>query len=52
LTLLGYDTRWIDGSIGPNTRRALAMWQQNQGQRASGYLTADQVRLLLRQSRI
>lgn len=52
LTLLGYDTRGIDGSIGPNTRRALAAWQQDQGQRASGYLTADQLRLLRRQSGI
>lgn len=52
LTLLGYDTRGIDGSIGPNTRRALAAWQQDQRQRATGYLTADQLRLLRRQSHI
>ena len=50
LTLLGYDTRGADGAIGYYTRRALAAWQHDQGQRASGYLTADQLRLLRRQS--
>lgn len=52
LTLLGYDTRGLDGSIGLSTRRALAVWQPDQGRRASGYLTADQVRMLRRQSEI
>lgn len=51
LTLLGYSTRGIDGSFGTNTRRALASWQRDEGQRVSGYLTADQLRALRRQTR-
>ena len=50
LTLLGYSTRGVDGSFGANTRRALATWQADNGLRASGYLTADQLRTLRRQS--
>jgi len=46
LTLLGYNTRGIDGSFGRNTRRALASWQRDEGLRASGYVTADQLREL------
>jgi peptidoglycan hydrolase-like protein with peptidoglycan-binding domain len=48
LTLLGYSTRGVDGSFGTNTRRALASWQRDEGLRASGYLTADQLRALRR----
>lgn len=47
LTALGYRTYGIDGSFGRNTRLALAEWQRDEGLRASGYLTADQFRLLL-----
>jgi len=50
LTLLGYSTRGVDGSFGANTRRALAVWQRDQGVRVSGYLTADQLRALRRQT--
>ncbi len=50
LTALGYNTYGVDGSFGPNTRRAVAAWQRDEGLRASGYLTADQVRSLRRQS--
>lgn len=50
LTTLGYSTRGIDGSFGPATRRALASWQRDEGLRATGYLTADQLRSLRRQS--
>ncbi len=50
LTALGYNTYGIDGDLGANSRRALAAWQRDQNQRASGYLTADQLRLLRRQS--
>ncbi|MEI2688085.1 MAG: peptidoglycan-binding domain-containing protein [Cypionkella sp.] len=50
LTLLGYSTRGVDGSFGANTRRALASWQRDEGLRASGYLTADQLRALRRQT--
>lgn len=48
LTLLGYRTYGTDGTFGRNTRRALAAWQSDEGLRASGYLTADQFRSLLR----
>lgn len=50
LNVLGYSTGGVDGSFGPRTRRALAAWQQDEGQRASGYLTADQLRTLRRQT--
>ncbi|MDZ4310317.1 MAG: peptidoglycan-binding protein [Cypionkella sp.] len=50
LTALGYNTYGVDGSFGSNTRRAMASWQRDEGLRASGYLTADQLRLLRRQS--
>lgn len=46
LTLLGYSTGGIDGSFGQGTRRALATWQRDERLRASGYLTADQLREL------
>ena len=47
LTSLGY-IAGVDGNFGPNTRRALASWQLDAGLRASGYLTADQLRALRR----
>lgn len=50
LTSLGYATGGVDGSFGQNTRRALAQWQRDEGVRVSGYLTADQLRLLRRQT--
>lgn len=50
LTALGYNTYGVDGSFGRNTRRALALWQRDEGLRASGYLTADQLRLLRRET--
>jgi len=50
LTALGYSTGGVDGAFGVKTRRALASWQRDEGVRASGYLTADQVRKLRRQA--
>ena len=50
LTRLGYDTRGSDGVFGTNTRRAIAAWQRDERQRASGYITADQLRALRRQT--
>ncbi len=50
LTALGYNTYGVDGDLGANSRRAMAAWQRDENQRASGYLTADQLRLLRRQS--
>lgn len=46
LTLLGYDTRGIDGIFGRGTRTALGGWQQDEGLEATGYLTSEQVALL------
>lgn len=50
LTLLGYSTGGADGVFGGNTRRALAAWQRDEGERASGYITADQLRTLRSQT--
>lgn len=50
LTLLGYDTRGADGVFGANSRRAIAAWQRDEGLRATGYLSADQIRELRRQT--
>ncbi len=46
LTRLGYETLRTDGAFGPGTRRAIAEWQADEGEPATGYLTADQVRLI------
>jgi len=46
LTRLGYNTLRTDGTFGPGTRRAIAEWQADGGEPATGYLTADQVRLI------
>jgi peptidoglycan hydrolase-like protein with peptidoglycan-binding domain len=43
LTMLGYETRGIDGIIGPGTRAAIREWQDAQGFEATGFLTQDQV---------
>ncbi len=41
LTVLGYDTRGIDGVFGRGTRRAIAAWQRDNGFPDTGYLTRD-----------
>ena len=50
LTQLGYRPGTIDGVFGAGTRRALASWQRDEGLRGSGYITADQLRELRRQT--
>ena len=50
LTLLGHSTQGTNGSFGPLTRSAIADWQRKQGEPATGYMTADQVRKLQRQT--
>jgi len=50
LTLLTYDTRGIDGIFGNDTRAALTRWQRDNGLPATGYLNADAVKRLKRQS--
>ena len=46
LTRLGYNTYGSDGTLGGNSRRAIAAWQGDEGATITGYLTADQVRLI------
>lgn len=46
LTRLGYDTARSDGTFGAGTRRAIGEWQADGGEPVTGYLTADQVRLI------
>ena len=42
LSVLGYDTRGVDGVFGSGTRRAIRDWQTAQGHASTGYLTAAQ----------
>lgn len=51
LTLLGYDTRGIDGLFGPASRRAIAAWQTNSGYASTSYLNAAQYRTLLTETK-
>ena len=46
LTVLGYNTRGVDGIFGGGTRRAIANWQQQNGFAQTSYLTADQITVL------
>lgn len=46
LSLLGYDTRGIDGIFGRGTRSAIRSWQKANGYEPTGYLSADQLAAL------
>jgi len=51
LTLLGYDTRGVDGSFGPGTRNAISLWQQARGfTPPTGFFNAQQYQALLGQT--
>lgn len=50
LLVLGNDPNGIDGKIGPGTRAAMSAWQVSQGVEPNGYLSADLLGLLKRQS--
>ena len=50
LTLLGYDTRGVDGVFGRGTRAAIADWQRRQSFEETGYLEAQQITRLRRQA--
>ena len=41
LTAMGYDTRGVDGMVGPNTRRALRRFQAEHGLEPDGYAGAQ-----------
>lgn len=43
LSLLGYNTRGIDGIFGRGTRGAVTTWQTDNGLVASGYLSSEQI---------
>ncbi|MEM9522882.1 MAG: peptidoglycan-binding protein [Pseudomonadota bacterium] len=43
LTLLGFDTRGIDGIFGRGTRSALSAWQTDNGYPPTGFLTRQQL---------
>lgn len=43
LSILGFDTRGVDGIFGPGTRGAVKGWQADRGIEATGYLTAQQI---------
>ena len=46
LSILGYDTRGIDGVFGPGTRSAVERWQERNAYDPTGYLTGEQVELI------
>lgn len=50
LTILGFDTRGVDGIFGPGTRTAITNWQRRNSLEATGFLTARQVVILSRQA--
>ena len=50
LTLLGYDTRGVDGILGRGSRAAIASWQGSQRLDPTGYLTDAQIARLNDQS--
>ena len=50
LRQLGYETGRVDGTFTTTTRRAIGAWQADEGERVTGYLTADQVRLIWAQT--
>ncbi|RVT83263.1 hypothetical protein DXV76_13520 [Rhodobacteraceae bacterium CCMM004] len=50
LTVLGYNTRGVDGIFGPGTRGAISTWQRDSGLTVTGYLDAAQVLRLDREA--
>ncbi len=50
LTVLGQNTRGIDGIFGPGTRAAIAAWQRTAGFEPSGFLDAPQLDRLAAQA--
>lgn len=43
LTLLGFNTRGVDGIFGPGSRAAIQNWQQDNGYPQTSYLTREQI---------
>ncbi len=51
LSLLGFNTRGIDGIFGRGTRAAIADWQRRERFEATGFITREQIALLDEQAR-
>ena len=51
LTLLGYNTRGVDGIFGNGTRNAIRAWQRANGYPQTGYLTRTYMNLIASQAR-
>lgn len=49
LTVLGHDTRGVDGLFGPASRRAISRWQAGSQRPTNGFLDQTQVRMILNQ---
>lgn len=52
LSILGYNTRGIDGIWGPATRAAISGWQSDNGLPSTGYLNKNQVQRLADAARV
>ncbi|UWP89210.1 peptidoglycan-binding domain-containing protein [Aliiroseovarius crassostreae] len=52
LSLLGHDTRGIDGIFGRGSRAAITAWQKANGLTESGYLNAQHISRLAQQARL
>ncbi len=52
LTLLGYDTRGVDGIFGRGTRAAISAWQGAQNLAPTGYLRPKQIRKIGNQAAV
>ena len=50
LSILGYNTRGIDGIFGPGTRGAIRGWQEREGLTPTSYLDARQITSIGRQA--
>lgn len=50
LSILGFDTRGIDGIFGPGTRAAVSGWQDRNRLEDTGFLTRDQIFTLAAQA--
>ncbi|PHR91369.1 MAG: murein transglycosylase [Robiginitomaculum sp.] len=48
LTRQGFDTKGVDGQIGPNSRRAIRAWQKANGVIMDGYVNAAVLALILK----
>lgn len=52
LTLLGFNTRGVDGIFGNGSRRAISNWQRSEGFRQTGFLDRAQIRVLEEAARV